>query len=198
MQAAKETANYGIGYDVSRVPLGADHDTSKRVSGIRLLRKKKVGAATNCDPATVPIFSDWCFRGSGDRENIATRKPFVNPVLASILTKTYKLAIAPPCCTARSNKIGVGLGGLPTQNDTLSPRTAKLPQENETRTETATLTQGVRQSLTSHSIARHFRTLLRVDVHPRRRSAAKCRNWKQPEATLRRHRLTIPLSLCRV
>ena len=48
------------------------------------------------------------------------------------------------------------------------------------------------------SIARHFRTLLRVDVRLRRGSATIGHNCSQLATTPRRHSLTIPLSLCHV
>jgi hypothetical protein len=47
-------------------------------------------------------------------------------------------------------------------------------------------------------IARHFRTLLHVEVRVRRVSATIGHNCSQLATTPRRHPLTIPLSLCRV
>ena len=139
--------------------------------------------------------------------------------------KSPQASCRPRCCPTRSNKIGVGLGGSPTQNDTTSltarsprqiatsPR-AKLPQENATRTETATLAQGVQQSLTKpHNFSvrfathlpqrsapslAHFRSRLHIAARWRPSEPYCCKKVQQLATTPRRHSLTIPLSLCRI
>ena len=125
------------------------------------------------------------------------------PLSASVLhSKTQQ-----DPCRAKSNK---GLTKSYNPSDAHGPITATNRDESKGQTTASKckkrqVLQRRRHSrrvsgkvLQVTSIARHFRTLLRVDVRLRRGSATIGHNCSQLATTPRRHQLTIPLSKCRV
>ena len=110
-------------------------------------------------------------------------------------------------CRAKSNK---GLTNSYNPSDAHGPITATNRDESKGQTTARKCKKRQILQRRRHSrrvsgkvlqvvvIARHFRTLLRVEVRVRRVSATIGHNCSQLATTPRRHSLTIPLSKCRV